>query len=60
MFVRGWRDGASSKPVRPDHEGHPEYEIGFAAGVQAKCEALHRYCARTGYTPESLKRDVRP
>ena len=55
MFARGWYDGAGSKPVRPDHEGHPEYEAGFTDGVQAKYEALQRYCKRTGYAPEILR-----
>ncbi len=59
VFARGWRDGAGSHAMRPDHMNHPtlavDYEAGYASGRDAYSNAMTAASARLGYVPCVLR-----
>lgn len=41
--------------MRPDHQGLPGYDRGYADGRKACNEALTAYCEEIGYKPSILR-----
>ena len=58
-WIRGWRDGAGMRPMRPDHSTHPTlgttYNEAYAAGQQAARDIATTAATRFGYTPSILR-----
>lgn len=55
LYVRGFRDGAGVHAMRANHGGLEAYERGYADGIRARQEHVHRFCEELGYEPEILR-----
>lgn len=55
LYMRGWRDGAGSKPMRKDHMDCPEYDKAYAAGCKAREAVSRRVANRLRHTPNILR-----
>ena len=55
LYIRGFKDGASARAVRDDHEGHPSYDRGYEEGRSAANAAISTYAKEIGYTPNILR-----
>jgi hypothetical protein len=53
LYARGFRDGAGVRAMQ--HEGHPSYDEGYAAGRKAANKAIDAYCKKIGYKPDILR-----
>jgi hypothetical protein len=58
-WCRGWRDGAGTRAMRPDHVAHPTlgttYNEAYAAGQEAARVMAVDASNRFGYTPSVLR-----
>jgi hypothetical protein len=55
LYMRGWRDGAGSVSMRPNHSDVPEYADGYKAGIDARIAAGAKAAKRLKYKPNILR-----
>ncbi|MDA4133395.1 MAG: hypothetical protein OK454_09785 [Thaumarchaeota archaeon] len=55
LYMRGFKDGAGVRAIRPDHRDISDYMAGYKAGYLARVKAATAHAKKVGYKPTILR-----